>query len=108
MGYEKKADPFYKSARWKKIRERILRRDKYLCQISKRYGKLVQADTVHHIFPRDKFPEYSFSDWNLVSLSNAAHNKLHHRDTRELTEEGKELLRRTARLNNIEVPDDYR
>lgn len=105
--YEKKVDPFYKSARWKRTRERILRRDKYMCQISKRYGKLVQADTVHHIWPRDLFPEYSFEDWNLISLSNAEHNRLHNRDNDDLTEAGKELLRRTARRLGKEIPSEY-
>ena len=105
--YEKKADPFYKSARWKRMRERILRRDKYMCQISKRYGKSVQADTVHHIFPRDEFPQHEFELWNLISLSQKEHNKLHDRSTDDLTEAGKELLRRTARLNSIEIPKRY-
>ena len=99
----KAADPFYKTTRWKHLRERILRRDKYLCQISKRYGRMVQANTVHHIFPREQYPAYQWEPWNLISLSNEAHNRLHDRVTDELTEEGKELQRRTARRQGIEV-----
>lgn len=97
----------YKSHKWKHKRETILRRDKYKCQISNRYGKNVPADMVHHIFPADLFPEYFFCDWNLISLSNDIHNKLHNRITGELTEAGKELLRRTCRKNNIDIPEQY-
>lgn len=39
----------YKTIRWKKLRVAILKRDKYLCQESKRYGKTVPAVIVHHI-----------------------------------------------------------
>lgn len=91
----------YKSKRWRRKRESILRRDGYQCQISLRYGKRVEADTVHHILPADKFPEYEWEDWNLISLSKEVHNKMHHRDTQELTAEGRKLMERTARSKGI-------
>ena len=97
----------YGSQRWKDKRARILRRDKYLCQISKRYGKLVPANLVHHIFPAEDFPEYEWCDWNLISISLAEHNKLHDRDCNDLTPAGKELLLRTARKNKINIPPGY-
>ena len=87
----------YKSTRWKKLRERILRRDNYMCQVSVRYGRHVQADTVHHIFPADEYPEYQWQEWNLISLSGSMHNKMHIRDTQELTDEGIKLLEKTKR-----------
>lgn len=105
--FMKTADPFYKSTKWKHKRLAILRRDKYRCQLSKRYGKTVQAELVHHIFPREEFPEYEFEDWNLISISNIEHNKLHSRDSEMLTEAGKELLRRTARRRGMEIPEQY-
>lgn len=86
----------YKSARWRKLRERILRRDGYLCRESKRYGRMVPADTVHHIWPADKYPEYAWCEWNLVSLSSAMHNAMHDRDTGNLTELGEAWRRRTT------------
>ena len=92
----KEADPFYGTARWQAKRRKILRRDKYICQLSKRYGKLVEADTVHHIFPREDYPEYAYCDWNLISLSAEQHNRLHDRRTNKLTRLGLELLERTA------------
>lgn len=103
----KNADPFYKSAKWKRLRNVILRRDGYMCQISKRYGKHVQADTVHHIFPREQYPEYKYAAWNLISLSAEAHNRMHDRVTNALTDEGMELLRRTAKRKGIDVPEQY-
>lgn len=62
---------------------------------------------VHHIFPVKDFPEYSYEPWNLISVSKSTHNLLHDRDTDELTDEGKELLVRTARKNKIEIPSGY-
>lgn len=100
-------DPFYKNKHWLHIRQSILRRDKYQCQISKRYGKQVQANTVHHIFPRDEFPEYQYEPWNLISLTAEKHNELHDRNTNALTEAGVELLRRTARRYGIPLPLRY-
>lgn len=72
-----------------------MRRDGYRCQLSKRYGKSVPADLVHHIYPVDEFPEYAFEPWNLVAVSRASHNKLHDRDSDKLTAEGIALMRRT-------------
>lgn len=97
----KRGDPFYKSARWLRLREKVLRRDGYMCQVSKRYGKRVQADTVHHIFPRDEYPEYQWMGWNLISLSADVHNQMHDRVTNALTKEGLELMRRTARRRGL-------
>ena len=98
----------YESKKWKKKRSSILRRDKYICQMSLRYGKLMQADTVHHIFPMELFPEYAWCDWNLISLSKRMHNACHDRDTHELSREGIALLKRTARKRGMEIPERYR
>ena len=84
----------YKSKRWQTKRAKILRRDKYLCQESLRYGKRVDATTVHHILPAEFFPEYQWEDWNLISLSAEAHNKMHDRDTHMLTDAGAALARK--------------
>lgn len=86
----------YKSKRWRELSQRVMRRDGYMCQLSKRYGKRVPADLVHHIYPADEYPEYAYCAWNLVSLSRKMHNMLHDRNTNRLTDEGKALQRRTA------------
>lgn len=67
----------YNSRRWRHKRKEILRRDGYLCQRCKRYGKQVQAVTVHHIKHTDEHPELAYINDNLVSLCNACHNKEH-------------------------------
>lgn len=85
----------YFSPRWKRLAVAILRRDGYKCQISKRFGKSVAAEVVHHIYPVDEYPEYAYCAWNLISLSRAAHNRLHDRDNNKLTPEGVALMRRT-------------
>lgn len=85
----------YNSPRWKRKRARILKRDGYMCQESKRYGKRIDADTVHHIWPAEDYPEYQWCDWNLISLAGVVHNKMHDRTTNKLTVLGEELRRRT-------------
>lgn len=86
--------PFYKSKRWLAKRARILRRDEYLCQQSKRYGRSVAATTVHHIYPLEFYPELALESWNLISLSEQQHNAMHDRVTHELTALGLEWQRR--------------
>ena len=86
----------YKTKRWQKKREAILTRDKYLCQESKRYGKRITANTVHHIYPVELYPALAFVSWNLVSLSAEKHNAMHDRETHELTALGLEWQRRRA------------
>ncbi len=91
--------------KWEKLRARVLRRDGYQSQIAKRYGKHVEADTVHHILPVEHFPEYMFTPWNLISITAAEHNRLHERETHKLTDEGLDLARRTAMRLGLNLPD---
>ena len=85
----------YQSTKWKKKRLHILRKDGYLCQIAKRYGKTEEATVVHHIYPAEEYPQWQWADWNLISVSQAAHNRLENRKTGELTELGLKLQRKT-------------
>lgn len=94
--------------RWERLRRSVLRRDNYLDQVAKRYGKRIEADHVHHIFPREYFPEYKWEPWNLISVSLSTHNRLHDRDSHKLTAAGWELLSRTARKQGISVSEDLR
>lgn len=87
-------DPFYKSKKWRRKREVILRRDEYGCKECSRYGKTTMATTVHHIYPLESYPEYRLSSPNLISLCNECHNSLHNRLTNELTEKGLKLINR--------------
>ena len=68
---------FYHSGRWKRKRAAILRRDGYLCQRCKRYGKQVPAVVVHHIQHADERPDLIYTDSNLISLCSQCHNLAH-------------------------------
>lgn len=96
----KQTKTFYKTRKWRSKATRIKRRDGYECQESKRYGMPEEAEVVHHIYPREEYPELAYSSWNLISLSNKNHNKMHDRVTNELTELGKQWQRR--RKNEFE------
>ncbi len=67
----------YNSEKWQRKRAAILRRDKYQCQMCKRYGRITAATTVHHIKHTDEYPELAYDDANLMSVCGACHNKLH-------------------------------
>lgn len=84
----------YKEKRWLRLRERVLKRDKYACQECKRYGKANDAQMVHHMFPSKEVPQYSYLIDNLISLCNKCHNEMHVRSTDELTPKGEALLER--------------
>ena len=100
-------DRFYNNTKWRHLREVILRRDGYQCQLSKRYGKFIPATYVHHIFPREEFPEYTYEAWNLISLSHQKHMEMHEATTGELSPAGIDLLRRTARKFGKALPLRY-
>lgn len=85
----------YYGSKWKKKREKILKLDGYKCRVAAMYGKKEEANTVHHIYPADEYPQYAWEDWNLISVSQASHNKLENRSTGELTELGQKLMRIT-------------
>ncbi|KJZ83230.1 MULTISPECIES: HNH endonuclease [Clostridium] len=95
------AKDFYKSKRWKAKRINILKRDNYLCQECKRYGKTTGATTVHHVKPLEHNLELRLDNNNLVSLCSKCHDKMHDRTNNELTNLGKKLIER--RYRNEEV-----
>lgn len=90
----KQTDPFYLTTRWKHLREAVLRRDQYICQECKRYGKRREAALVHHAVPRRNFPELEWSPWNLISLCPICHEKMHLRASEDLSLTGIALARR--------------
>ncbi|EJL44016.1 HNH endonuclease [Brevibacillus agri] len=92
------AQAFYKTARWKHRREKVLRRDDYLCQECKRYGKTTSATTVHHINPLEQYPELALVSANLVSLCNPCHDIMHDRTSGDLTRAGEWWRERVSPL----------
>ncbi|WP_083998412.1 HNH endonuclease [Caryophanon tenue] len=79
---------FYKTKRWKATREKVLRRDGYECKECRRYGRNRIAACVHHVNPLLEHPEWRIQMWNLISLCNSCHDKMHDRENDVLTELG--------------------
>ena len=83
MYYGKKADPFYTSKAWRAARKAALDRDHYQCQdhLARRQAgariRVPTATVVHHIKPRELYPELALELSNLVSLCEACHNARH-------------------------------
>lgn len=73
----KEHNPFYDTPRWRRTRERALRRDNYQCQNCRRYGRIVSATEVHHKQHLEDAPEKAYDLANLISLCQACHNKMH-------------------------------
>lgn len=67
----------YESRKWKSKQRAIMRRDGYMCQACKRYGRKREARVVHHIKHVDTFPELAYTDSNLISLCIECHNREH-------------------------------
>ena len=86
------------------MRRCILKRDNYQCQECRRYGKMRTGEHVHHIFPIEYYPEYAFETWNLVTLCQSCHNRMHDRDGHELSKDGEALLERTKRRIQDRIP----
>lgn len=80
---------FYSLSQWRKLRLRRLRKDSYLCQECRRYGRTTPATHVHHIFPLETHWELRYNILNLISLCNTCHENMHDRYTREITDVGK-------------------
>ena len=87
MGYHQ-TDPFYLSWPWKRKRLEALAIDKGECQECKKRGKYTKATHVHHVFHRDKYPEYELDVFvtlpdgtvkrNLVSVCKDCHETVCH------------------------------
>jgi len=86
----------YNDPRWERKRAAVLRRDEYLCRECRRYGKSIQANTVHHIYPAEDYPDWWLESWNLISLCEACHNRMHLRGTNELSALGKQWQERIS------------
>lgn len=74
-----------RNKRWRRLRDKALRRDRFLCREAMRYGIREEAEVVHHIWPAEDYPEYAYELWNLVSLTAKNHDRMHDRTTGALT-----------------------
>ena len=79
---------FYKNNKWTVKRAKILKRDGYECQYCRRYFRSKEAKVVHHIYFFEDYSELGLMNWNLISLCDGCHNKMHNRVTDEPTKLG--------------------
>lgn len=70
-------DNLYKTARWRKLRVVIIKRDYGLCQECKRRGVISKGSIVHHkVEARDDLSLF-WNENNLELVCTACHNKEH-------------------------------
>ena len=74
----------YHTQRWKNLRQYVMIKynnlDIYMLY---KYGRVVSADTVHHIELSQDRPDLFYSDQNLIPLSRSAHTEVHERYRKE-------------------------
>lgn len=75
--YSKSNDGFYHSKEWQAVRQHVLDRDGYICQVCKRGGRITPATTVHHIKPVRVDSKMALSLENLETICKACHNAEH-------------------------------
>ena len=70
-------EQFYHSAKYKRWREKVLRRAGYMCEECARYGRHVPATVAHHIKHYETNPELALSVENGRALCAKCHNLAH-------------------------------
>src|SRR5690625_514598 len=84
----KRVDTFYQGKKWLRKRQVVLKLYDYQCQETKQYGKTASAEVVHHIYPREQYPELEYVTWNLLPITSDHHNKFHDRVNDEIIGRG--------------------
>ena len=92
-----KPNPFYISKEWRRLRQDVLKADKYECQFCKVNGKYTKATTVHHVNHLDKHPELALEKYytdnngnvkrNLISVCKDCHETVCHPERLRHTKE---------------------
>lgn len=71
---------FYNTTAWKHLRRQVLEEQHHECQLCRAEGKMVPADTVHHVKEVKEHPELALDKNNLMCLCRECHEKIHGRD----------------------------
>ena len=94
------AKVFYRSKEWKKVREYVMKRDKYLCVSC---GK--PAEEVHHkihLTPKNIYdPKIALGADNLIAVCRDCHFDIHREDHRQ------RVIESNKRRKGKEVVDGY-
>lgn len=75
--YQTDNNSFYHSQAWQTVREQVLARDGYRCQVCKRAGRLTPATTVHHLKSVRQAPALKLDPANLECICRSCHNAEH-------------------------------
>lgn len=67
----------YKEKRYVRWRNRIYKRDRYVCQLCEKAGGSLQA---HHIVPKYKYPSKIYNIDNGITLCYGCHQEVHAKD----------------------------
>lgn len=92
---------FYCSSKWHRIREHVLRLDRYECQLCKSRGRYTKATHVHHVQHLKQRPDLALSVYDesggrqLVSVCRACHEECH-------PERAPSAVMRIERYTNVE------
>lgn len=79
---------FYKSKEWKQVKEEVMKEHHRECVMCREQGKVIRAETVHHVQYVKKHPELALSKTytykgteytNLIPLCHDCHDKVHGR-----------------------------
>ena len=88
----------YKSYRWQKLRELILRQYDFIDLYALYHdGKIAPADCIHHITEILEDPEGFYDPSNLFPTSSGSHAEIHERYKREDAEKVRQELREYKR-----------
>lgn len=73
---------FYRRAAWRRVRDEVLRLDRYECQRCKARGRYSRAVVVHHVKHLEDRPELALSVYDenrrqLISVCKRCHEELH-------------------------------
>jgi len=75
------AKPFYKSAKWQRVRKVVLDRSHGLCERCMERGEVRPADVVHHVIPLSPEnvgdPAISLNPEKLMALCDECHTAVH-------------------------------
>ena len=66
-------NPFYNNKQWRKLRKYYISKQP-LCEVCKRFGKIIEAKVVDHIKRVKINPELALVESNLQSLCSRCHN----------------------------------
>ena len=58
---------FYKTKEWKTLKESVLKKNHYECSECKKEGRVVKADTVHHVMKVREYPRLALSEYYVAA-----------------------------------------